>query len=85
MAHRPAVVAQACDERAQHDRHIWPHGLSIYLGGQLSDACAGRLSRRVIVCARAAHIVLKHLHGRDMEYATLSSSSLPKLLQAVSV
>ena len=62
MTHWPAVVTEACDERAQHDGHMGPRGHSVYLGGQLSNACAGRLPGRVIVCPRAAHVVFKHLH-----------------------
>lgn len=62
MAYRPAVVAQAGDERAQHGRHMRPHRVGVYLGRQLRYACAGRLPHCVVVCACAARVDFHDLH-----------------------
>ena len=62
-AHRPAVVAQAGDQHSQHARHLRRHRPARHLGRQLAHARTRRLAHRVVVGARAAHVVVQHLHA----------------------
>jgi hypothetical protein len=64
-AHRPAVVAQAGQQRAQHERQVRAHRVGLYLGRQLRDARACSLPHGVVVSLGAAHVVLHHLPSRD--------------------
>lgn len=69
-AYRPAVILERPEKGPLYFRQVWLHRRLVNLHEQLCQAIACRLSDRVVVGFRAAHIVADDLMQCEVETAS---------------